>query len=99
MELSCKVCNKFIIDNYTITNKNLDEIDKILNDYVTIYNKKFDKYAIRCQFLLVFANSFKIQIETDNCPKNNDLTKIKIFYYFGLIITKHRDTVFVTLKK
>ena len=62
----CKACNKFVIDNYTMDNPNLDEIDKRLNDYVTSYNKKFDIYAIRCQFFLVFDNNFKVHIETGN---------------------------------
>ena len=32
MELLCKVCNKFVIDNYTLNNPNVDDLDKILND-------------------------------------------------------------------
>ena len=48
MELLCKVCNKVFFENYTINNPNLDEIDKILDDYVTSYNKKFNIYAVKC---------------------------------------------------
>ena len=44
MDFLSKVCEKFVIENYTINNPNLDEIDKILNVYVNSYNKKFDIY-------------------------------------------------------
>ena len=98
MELLCKVCNKFVIDNYTLNNPNLDDLDKLLNDYVTSYKNKFDIYAIRCQFLLVFDINFKIHIETGKYFNNDDLTKIKN-YYIGLINTNHKDVVFVTLIK
>ena len=36
--------DKSFYENYTITNPNLDEIDKILNDYITKHNKNFDIY-------------------------------------------------------
>ena len=84
MELLCKVCNKFVIDNYTIDDPNLDEIDKMLNDYVTSYNKNFDIYAIRCQFFLVFDNNFKIYIETDYFFNIGDFTKTKNCFLYSI---------------
>ena len=38
--------DKSLYKKYTIKNINLDEVDKILNDYVIIHNKKFDCYFI-----------------------------------------------------
>ena len=35
----CKLCNEVIYDNYSINNPNLNDIDKIINNYVTSYNK------------------------------------------------------------
>ena len=35
MEFLCEVCTKLLIEGHAINNPNLDEIDKILNDYVT----------------------------------------------------------------
>ena len=80
----CKACNKFVIDNYIIDNPSLDEIDKILNAYVTSYNKKNNIYAIRCQFFLVFENNFKIHIETGNYINNDDLTKLKNYLLYWI---------------
>ena len=44
MEFLCEVCKKLIIENYTINNPNVEEIDKILNDYVSSQNKQFYIY-------------------------------------------------------
>ena len=44
----------------------LDEFDKMINDYITNPNKKFDVYFIPCEFKLEFDNNFITQnIETD----------------------------------
>ena len=42
MEYLCQTCDVFIHDEYSINNPNLNDIDKIINNYVTSYNKKFD---------------------------------------------------------
>ena len=99
MELLCEVCKKPNIENYTINNPNLDEIDKLLNDYVTSQNRKFYLYALICDIYLVFDNKFKIHIETYYCLNKDDLTKIGVNFYIGFIITIHRDMVVVTLMK
>ena len=78
MEFFCKVCDK-IIENYSINNPNIVEIDKIFNDCVTSFDKKFVIYAINCGIYLVFDNSFKIHIETYLCLNVDDLTKIKSY--------------------
>ena len=67
MEHLCEVCKRLFIKNYTINNPNLDEIAKILNDYVTSQNKKFYISAINCEFHLVCDDNFKISIETNYC--------------------------------
>ena len=55
-------------------------IDKIINNYVTSYNKKFDIYYIKCDFYLVFNDDFKIHIETYYVHNKDYLTKIKIIF-------------------
>ena len=77
MDYLCKACNKFVYDEYSINNPNLNDIDKIINNYVTNYNKKFDKYSIKCDFYLVFNNDFGIPIKTHYVHNKDDLTKIK----------------------
>ena len=54
--------DKSFYENYIIINPDLDESDKILNDYITSHNKKFDVYYINCKVYLVFHNNFKICI-------------------------------------
>ena len=49
---------------YTINKINLDELDKILNDYITTHNKKFNFYLIICKLVIEFDNNFTENIET-----------------------------------
>ena len=44
MEHLCEVRKKHIFEDQPNNNPNLDEIDKILNEYVTSQNKKFYIY-------------------------------------------------------
>ena len=84
MVLLCEACKKLIIENYTINEPNLDEIDKILNDYVTSQNKNFYIYAINCEFYLVLDNNFKISIETSYCLNIDDINKIKRYLLYWI---------------
>ena len=78
MDCLCRTCDQFFYDEYSINNPNLNDIDKIINNYVTSYNKKFDIYYIKCDFYLVFNDDFKIHIETYYVHNKDYLTKIKI---------------------
>ena len=60
-----KEYDRSFYENYIIINPNLDEIDKILNDYITSHNNKFNICFIKYEFFLVFDNIFKIYIETN----------------------------------
>ena len=77
MDYLCETCDEFTYDKYSINNPNLNDIDKIINKYVTSYIKKFDKFSIKCDFYLVFNDDFKIHIETHYVHNMDDLTKIK----------------------
>ena len=68
--------DKSLYKKYTIKNINLDEVDRILNDYVTIHNKKVDFYFINCEFLIESHNNFKTNIET-NYFHSKDIENIK----------------------
>ena len=78
MEYLCRTCDQFIYDECSINNPNLNDIDKIIKNYVTSYNKKFDIFYIKCDFYLVFNDDFKIHIETYYVHNKDYLTKIKI---------------------
>ena len=77
MEYLCQTCDDFIYDEYSINNPILNDIDKIINNYVTSYNKKFDIYSIKCDFYSVINNDFGIHIETHYVHNKDELTKIK----------------------
>ena len=61
---------------YTINNINSDEVDKTLNDYITIHNEKFSFYLISCKLIIEFDENFTKNIET-NYFYNTDIINIK----------------------
>ena len=61
-----------------INDVNLDGIDKILNDYIEIHNKKFNLYFINCYFNITFDN-LTMDIET-NFVYNKDKDATIILY-------------------
>ena len=97
MECLCQTCDEFIYNEYSINNPNLNDIDKIINNYVTSYNKKFDIYYIKCDFYLVFNNDFGIHIKTHYFHNKGDLTKKRQNYYSSSNFSNMKDIVFVKL--
>ena len=75
---------KSFYGNYSIVNPNLDEIDKLLDDYTTSHNSKLTIYFINCEFNLVFDNIFKIHIEIGYCHSKVDITKIKSYLLYWI---------------
>ena len=57
--------DKSIYKIYVINIINLDEVDKILSDYVCTHNKKFDIYFIYCEFKIQFDNNYTIDLQTE----------------------------------
>ena len=61
-ELLCLKCNQDIFDDKNIYKKiiihniDLDNIDKILNNYINNHGKKFDIYFVKCLFNIDFDN-------------------------------------------
>ena len=55
---------KSIYKKYVINNINLNEVDKILKDYVSTHNKKFIIYFIYCEFKIQFDNTTR-DLKTD----------------------------------
>ena len=66
---------------YTINKISLDELDKIINEYITTHNEKFDFYSINCELVEEFDNNFTENIETDYLYITNIIT-------FNRIITR-----------
>ena len=57
--------DKSLYKKYTNNNINLDEIDKVLNDYVIVHNKKIDLYFINCEFKIESNIKFTTNIENN----------------------------------
>ena len=89
MDYLCQTGDEFIYDEYSINNPNLNDIDKIINNYVISYNQIFDKYSIKCDFYLVFNDDFGIHIKTHYVHNKDDLTKIKTELLFKLELLKY----------
>ena len=49
---------------YTINNINLDEVIKVLNDYISTHNRKFDFHFINFEFVIEIDNNFIANKET-----------------------------------
>ena len=56
--------DKKLYIKHTINNTNLDELDKILNDYMTTHNEKIDSYLFSCKLAIKVDNNFTENIET-----------------------------------
>ena len=94
MDYLCQTCDELIYDEYSINNQNLNDIDKIFNNYVISYNKKFDIYSIKCDFYSVFNDDFGIHIKTHYVHNKDDLTKIKTELLFKLELLKYEGYSF-----
>ena len=68
--------HKKLYNKYTINSVNLDEIIKKLNDFISIHNKNFDFYFIKCEFVIEFDNNFTANLKT-NCFYYTDIVNIK----------------------
>ena len=66
---------------YTINNISFDELDKVLEDYISTHNKKFVFYLISCERIIEFDNNFTENIRTD-------------YYYNTDVINKKRDLIY-----
>ena len=57
--------DKRIYKKNVINNINLDEVDKILNDYVSTHNRKLDIYFIYCEVKIQFDNISTRDLKTE----------------------------------
>ena len=74
--------DKSIYKKYIIYNISLDEVDKILKDYVSTHNKKFNIYFIYCEFKIQSDNNYTRNLSTA-CVHNIEFEKIfqSLIYY------------------
>ena len=94
--------DKSLYENYTMDNINLDEVDKILSDYVTSHNKKFHFYLLRCEFVLEVDNIFTTNIQTHYCYNMDDITKIKRYLLYSIdcfkVLNQEARKIIISIK-
>ena len=73
--------DKHISKKYTINNINLDDVNKILDDYICTHNKNFYFYFIDCEFKIEFDDNITANME-DNYHYNTDYINIKSYLSF-----------------
>ena len=73
---SCKKIDKKVYIKYTIDNISFDELDKVLEDYISTHNKKFVFYLISCELIIEFDYNFTEDIKTDYYY-NTDIINLK----------------------
>ena len=64
----------------------MDEVDKILKDYVSTHNKKFDIYFIYCEFKIQFDINYTRYLSTA-CVHNIEFEKVfqSLLYYIEFL--------------
>ena len=84
--------NNNIYKKILIDNIDLDKIDKVLNNYIENYNKKFDIYFVKCLFNISFDNDI---YELDTIfVYNKESYKIIIQLIFFINIMKSQGKIF-----
>ena len=93
-----KEYDKSLCKKYNIDNVNLDDVDKILNDYISTHNKNFDVYFFNCEFKTEFDNILKINIKT-NFVLNTDFIDINEYLLYDIDCFKSRGYNFYNINQ
>ena len=76
----------------------MDEINKILNDYISTHNKYFNFYFTICEFVLEFDNNFIANTKT-NYFYNTDITNINKCLLYDIDFFKSSGYMFHIIKQ
>ena len=85
--------DKSIYKKYAVNNVNLDEVDKIINDYVSTHNKDFDFYFVYCEFKIQFDKNFTANLKT-NCEYKMEIGKISQCFLYCIECTESKGYKF-----
>ena len=86
--------DKCFYKKYTLNNFNLDEVNKIINDYISTHNKNFDFYFINCEFVIEFDNNFIANIQT-KFFYDTDIININRYLLYDIVVLNQEDTNFI----
>ena len=67
----------------------MDEVNKVLNDYISIHNKLFDISFLNFRFVIEFDNNFLTNIQTEYFY-NTDLNNINRYLLYEIDCFKSR---------
>ena len=85
--------NKFIYARYVVNNVNIDNFDKIFNNYGSNHNKKFDFCYMNCEFRLE-TNNRLLNVEI-NFHHNTDYINLKTYFFFILNLMELKILKFI----
>ena len=78
---SLRNIDKNLYIKYNINNISFDELDKILEDYISTHHKKFVFYLISCELIIEFDNNFTANLKTN-------------YYYYTDVNNIKRDLIY-----
>ena len=80
-EIDNNICLKIV------TNIDLNDVNKILNNYIEIHDKKFIVYNIKCIFDISFDDNDIYELET-SCIHNKEIYKLifQLQYFIDMIL-------------
>ena len=78
---------------YIINDVNLDNINKIFDNYINIHNNKFEKYFISCIIQIRFNNNTIVNLEINNCY-NSGYINLENYLSIYLKSCEHREYIF-----
>ena len=64
----------------------MEEVNKLLNDYISNHNKNFDFYFIDCEFVIEFNNNFIAILETKYFHNTDFFKKIDMIYMIMIVL-------------
>ena len=76
----------------------MDEVNEILNDYISFHNKNFDFYFINCEFLMESDDNFLAIIQI-NCFYNTDIININKNLLYDIDCFKSRGHKFYNINE
>ena len=93
-----KIDDKSFYKKYTIIDFNLDEVNKILNDYISTHNKKIHFYFINCEIITEFDYNFIANKKTKYFH-NTDINNINRYLSYDIDCFKSRGYKFYDINQ
>ena len=87
-----------LFKKHTINNINFDEVNKILNDYISTHNKNVDFYFTNCELVIEFHNNFIGNKQTDYF-NTTDIIDINEYLLYDIDCFKSRGYKFYKINQ